>query len=85
MIFIEKCKNPKAISLIIRAEPSMSLTDMSGRLRCNPGCFHGIEDKQYVAGGGAPEIELSLRLRDYANTVGDVFRWQLKHSRPHWK
>jgi len=29
-----------------------------------------IEDGQLVAGGGAPETELALRLRDYANTVG---------------
>jgi len=29
-----------------------------------------VEDKKVVAGGGAPEIELSLRLREYASTVG---------------
>jgi len=29
-----------------------------------------FEDKKLVAGGGAPEIELSLRLREYAASVG---------------
>ena len=29
-----------------------------------------MEDKKMVAGGGAPEIELSLRLREYAASVG---------------
>ena len=29
-----------------------------------------LKDKKYVAGGGAPEIELSLRLKEYAATVG---------------
>jgi chaperonin GroEL (HSP60 family) len=29
-----------------------------------------MEDKKIVAGGGAPEIELSRRLRDYAASVG---------------
>src|SRR5208337_2725327 len=29
-----------------------------------------VEDKKVVAGGGAPETELSLRLHEYAATVG---------------
>ncbi len=29
-----------------------------------------VEDKKVVPGGGAPEVELGLRLRDYASTVG---------------
>jgi chaperonin GroEL (HSP60 family) len=29
-----------------------------------------VEDKMLVAGGGAPEVELALRLRAYASTVG---------------
>lgn len=29
-----------------------------------------LEDKKFVTGGGAPEIELSLRLREYAASVG---------------
>ena len=29
-----------------------------------------VEDGKYVAGGGATEIELALRLRDYAASVG---------------
>ena len=29
-----------------------------------------VEDKLLVAGGGAPEVELALRLRAYASTVG---------------
>jgi archaeal chaperonin len=29
-----------------------------------------VEDKMLVPGGGAPEVELALRLREYAATVG---------------
>jgi chaperonin GroEL (HSP60 family) len=29
-----------------------------------------LEDKKFVAGGGAPEIETSLKLREYAASVG---------------
>lgn len=71
MIFIEKCKNPKAISLIIRGGTEHVVDGYERAIEDAIRVVSTVlEDKQYVAGGGAPEIELSLRLREYANTVG---------------
>lgn len=71
MIFIEKCTNPKAVSLIVRGgtehvvdEIERAIDDALNVVAVT------IEDKKFVPGGGAPEIEVSLKLRDYAATVG---------------
>jgi len=71
MIFVEKCKNPKAVSIIIKGgtehvvdELARALEDALRVVACV------IEDKKVVPGGGAPEVELSLRLREYASTQG---------------
>ncbi|HJJ50242.1 MAG TPA: thermosome subunit alpha [Methanocorpusculum sp.] len=71
MIFVEKCKNPKAVSIIIKGgtdhvvdELARALEDALRVVACV------VEDKKVVAGGGAPEVELSLRLREYAATQG---------------
>ncbi|MCK9312650.1 MAG: TCP-1/cpn60 chaperonin family protein [Methanocorpusculum sp.] len=71
MIFVEKCKNPKAVSIIIKGgtehvvdELARALEDALRVVACV------VEDKKVVPGGGAPEVELSLRLREYASTEG---------------
>jgi thermosome len=71
MIFVEKCLNPKAVSIIVRggtehvvAEQERALDDAISVVAVV------IEDKKMVAGGGAPEIELSRGLREYAASVG---------------
>jgi thermosome len=71
MIFIEKCENPKAVSIIVRGgtehvvdEIERALDDALNVVAVT------LEDKKFVAGGGAPEIETSLKLREYAASVG---------------
>ena len=44
-------------------EVSRAIDDAIGVVSCT------IEDGKIVAGGGAAEIELAMRLRDYADTV----------------
>ncbi|MEM2839360.1 MAG: thermosome subunit alpha [Thermoplasmata archaeon] len=71
MTFIMGCKNPKAVSILIRggtehviAEVERAMNDALKVVSVT------IEDERAVAGGGAPEIELALRLKDFAATVG---------------
>ncbi|RJS70509.1 MAG: thermosome subunit [Candidatus Syntrophoarchaeum sp. WYZ-LMO15] len=71
MIFVEKCKNPKAVSLLLRGGTEHVVDElergMHDALRV---VGVAIEDKKVIAGGGSPETELALRLRDYASTIG---------------
>ncbi|MHA1288838.1 MAG: thermosome subunit beta [Candidatus Thorarchaeota archaeon] len=67
MIFVEGCKNPKAVSILIRGgterivdEADRSLHDALSVIK------DVVEDPRIVAGGGAPEIEAARKLRRYA-------------------
>ncbi|MFQ6063125.1 MAG: thermosome subunit alpha [Methanosarcinales archaeon] len=70
MIFITECDNPKAVSIIIRGGTEHVVDSieraLNDALRVVGVC---IEDEKIVAGGGSPEIELALRLREYAATL----------------
>ena len=71
MIFVEECKNPKAVSIIIKGGTDHVVDELERAIEDSLRVVGVVvEDKKVVAGGGAPEIELSLRLRDYASTVG---------------
>jgi thermosome len=71
MTFVEECENPKSVSIILRGGTEHVVDEleraMEDALRV-VGVV--VEDKMLVPGGGAPEVELALRLRDYAATVG---------------
>ncbi len=71
MTFVEKCTNPKSVSIILRGGTEHVVDEldraMEDALRV-VGVV--VEDKMLVPGGGAPEVELALRLREYAATVG---------------
>ena len=70
MIYVEGCKNPKAVSILIRGgterivdEAERSLHDALSVVK------DVVEVPKIVAGGGAPEIEVARRLRDYAEKL----------------
>ncbi|MBN1456000.1 MAG: TCP-1/cpn60 chaperonin family protein [Methanomicrobia archaeon] len=71
MIFVEECQNPKAVSILLRGGTEHVVDElergMNDALRV---VAVAMEDGKYVAGGGAAEIELALRLREYAASVG---------------
>jgi len=71
MTFITGCKNPKAISLMLRGGTEHVIEEVD-RAMHDALRVVGItlEDGKAVPGGGAPEIELSLRLASYASSVG---------------
>ncbi|WP_457591709.1 thermosome subunit beta [Geoglobus sp.] len=71
MVFIRGCKNPKAVTILVRGgtehivdEVERSLTDSLKVTKA------AIENGKVVAGGGAPEIELALRLKEWAPSLG---------------
>ena len=67
MIFVEGCKNPKAVSILIRGG-SERIVDEAERSIHDALCVirDVVEEPKIVAGGGAPEIEVARRLRRYA-------------------
>ncbi len=71
LTFVEGCKNPKAITILLRGG-TYTLIDELQRALHDALRVTGVavEDGKIVAGGGAPEVELSLRLREFAATVG---------------
>jgi chaperonin GroEL (HSP60 family) len=71
MTFITGCKNPKAVSIVIRGGTEHVIDEVE-RAMYDAIRVVGvaIEDGKVVAGAGAPEIEVELKLAKYASTVG---------------
>ncbi|HIH86674.1 MAG TPA: thermosome subunit, partial [Methanosarcinales archaeon] len=70
MLFITGCKNPKAVSIIIRGGTEHVVDSLERALEDALRVVGVvIEDEKLVAGGGSPEVELSLRLSEYAATL----------------
>jgi thermosome len=71
MIFVEDCPNPKAVSILLRGGTEHVVDELERMMHDGlrvVAC--ALEDGKYVAGGGSAEIELALKLRDYAASVG---------------
>ncbi len=71
MIFVEKCKDPHSVAILIRAglermvdEAERAMTDSLSVVS------DVIENNKIVPGGGAVEIEIAKELRKYATKVG---------------
>ncbi|MHC1592919.1 MAG: thermosome subunit alpha [Methermicoccaceae archaeon] len=69
LIYIRDAKQSKSVSLVIHAgtdavadEVERALEDALKAVAC------GVEDRTVLAGGAAPEVEVALHLRQYANT-----------------
>jgi len=71
LVFVRECKNPKAVTIMIRGG-SEHVVDEAERSLHDALCVvrNSVEDGKVVAGGGAPEAELAKRLKDYAVKVG---------------
>jgi len=69
MVFVRECKNPKAVSILIRGgtehvvdEVERSIEDALGSL------VSALEVGKIVAGGGAPEEAVAKELREFAQS-----------------
>ena len=71
MVFVEKCKDPKSVTIFARGstpqvvnEVERSLNDVIGALSS------AVEVGKYVIGGGSIEIDIANGLRNYSSDVG---------------
>jgi chaperonin GroEL (HSP60 family) len=70
MTFVEGCKNPHAVAILIRGgteriidEAERSIHDALSVVR------DVVQEPKIVVGGGAPEVEVARALREYAETL----------------
>jgi chaperonin GroEL (HSP60 family) len=71
MTFVKECKDPKSVTILIRGGTEHIVNEVERSLEdCLGVVPAAASDRRVVAGGGAPEVEVAKRLRDYAKTVG---------------
>lgn len=71
MIFIEGCKDPKSVSILVRGGTEHVVDELERAVHDGLSVISAaIEDGKMVAGGGAVEIEVAKGLREYAESVG---------------
>lgn len=71
MTFIRECKDPKAVSILVRGGTEHVVDEVERAMKDAVGGIAAtIEVGKFVAGGGSPEAEVSKELRSYANKVG---------------
>lgn len=70
MTFIEGCKNPRSVAILIRGGTER-IVDEAERSIHDALCVARdvVEEPKILAGGGAPELEMASVLRDYAQTL----------------
>jgi thermosome len=70
MTFVEGCKHPRAVTILIRGG-TQRIIDESERSVHDALCVVRdiVEEPKILAGGGAPELEVSRTLRKYAETL----------------
>ncbi|MFH1056313.1 MAG: thermosome subunit beta [Candidatus Micrarchaeota archaeon] len=71
MVFVEKCKDPKSVTILVRGgtehvvdEAERALVDAIGAVTS------AVEEGKFVTGGGSVEMALAMRLRKHAVEVG---------------
>ncbi|MEM4268471.1 MAG: thermosome subunit beta [Candidatus Woesearchaeota archaeon] len=68
--FIKGCKNPKAVTILIRGGSQHVIDEIERAVKDAVGDLAAaINNKKAVAGAGACEIELAKELRKFANTL----------------
>ncbi|MBT4165822.1 thermosome subunit [archaeon] len=70
MTYVTGCENPKVLSILVKGGSEHVLDEIERAMMDGLGDVAAvIKDKKIVAGAGAIEIELSKRLRGFANTL----------------
>ena len=69
-VFIEGCKNPKAVSILIRGGSPRVLDEAERSLHDSLMVVKDVLEYPYiVAGGGAPEANVAFKIRQWANNL----------------
>ncbi|AQL43023.1 thermosome subunit [Halorientalis sp. IM1011] len=70
-IFVEDVEDAKAVTMILRGGTDHVVDEVERAIEDSLGVVSvTLEDGQVLPGGGAPETQLALGLRDYADSVG---------------
>jgi chaperonin GroEL (HSP60 family) len=71
MIFVEKCKDPHSVAILIRAGLERMVDEAERAMIDSLSVVSDVvENSKIVAGGGAVEVEVAKELRKYATKVG---------------
>ncbi|MHA1917864.1 MAG: thermosome subunit beta [Candidatus Ranarchaeia archaeon] len=70
MIYIKECKDPKSVTIVLRGGTE-HIVNESDRATHDALCVvrNAVEDLKFVPGGGAIELELSQRVKKFADTL----------------
>ncbi len=71
MVFIEGAKNPRAVNILLRGSNDMALDEAERSINDALHALRNVLLEPYILpGGGAVELEIAKKLREYARTVG---------------
>ena len=70
MIFVEECSVAKSVTLFVRGSNKQIVDEIVRAIEDAIGVVAAtVEDDKVVAGGGAPEIAMAKKLKDYADSI----------------
>ncbi len=70
MTFVKECKNPKSVTILVRASTEHVVEEIKRAMEDAVGDVSAaLQNGRVVAGAGACEVEVAKRLREYANTL----------------
>jgi thermosome len=71
LAFIEECKNPKAVTILVRGGTEHVVDEVQRAIDDSLGDLRSVieDDGAVVAGGGSCEMEVSKQLRDFAKKL----------------
>jgi len=71
MTFVRNCKNPKAVTILIRGGTEHVVDEVERAIQDAIGDLSAVlENNKIVAGGGAPEVEIAREIRKFATSLG---------------
>ena len=71
MTYVKGCRNPRAVTLLIRGSTEHVVDEIERSFKDGLGVVaSAVKEGKVVSGGGAVDIEVAKRLREFAKTIG---------------